>query len=262
MVLTTMVVIRDAESPEHVLEQIAASKMDLMELTPKPAAKPRRGDLTPAEWHVKLVEDAEKKGLKGVVNLLSDGAPSAVAVDFAAHLSGALGSQKPEELLAWLQDDKNVPADTRKSKEFVATVFKLCLKEACKNTVPLDAEDKAQIKVEQKAVIKLFTKLVKPLLDGHTEKVTNAMQLECMFQIQQFLFETGNKKAMGCRLMERFYDLDVLEEDAINQWKEFEGQMPEGIDEAGKMKMLFNITKFLTWLEEADEDDDDDEDED
>jgi translation initiation factor 4G len=59
---------------------------------------------------------------------------------------------------------------------------------------------------------------------------------------------------MLLRWFTALYELNVIEEDSLFQWKEDVNDMYPG-----KGKALFQVNTYLTWLQEAESEDDDDE---
>jgi len=80
---------------------------------------------------------------------------------------------------------------------------------------------------------------------------TLEQQIWAVYALQLIAHQANFPKELLLRLFVYSYDLDIIEEDAYFKWKEdLNDQIP------GKGKALFQVSKWLQWLEHADEESD------
>ena len=96
---------------------------------------------------------------------------------------------------------------------------------------------------------KLFIETHRTCLQTYIK--TLEQQIWAVYALQLIAHQANFPKELLLRLFVYSYDLDIIEEDAYFKWKEdLNDQIP------GKGKALFQVSKWLQWLEHASEESD------
>lgn len=109
---------------------------------------------------------------------------------------------------------------------------------------------------------KTATEKEKQLLDNYRPVLiaflrgNSDLQLVALFAVQVFCYSVDFPKGMLLRWFKALYDLSVIEEESFLLWKEDLSDIHPGKGEA-----LFQVNKYLTWMEQAESEDDDEDDE-
>lgn len=159
----------------------------------------------------------------------------------------SLSSPDSNEVLLFVEEqtktyDKN-------SQSFIQTLVSCIYETAISQTLASSKADKVLLNQE-----KTFIENHRHCLQNYIKTIEQ--QVWALYALQLIGFKNNFPKELLLRLFVYSYDLDIIEEDAYFKWKEDIND-----DIPGKGKALFQVSKWLQWLEHASEESDDDEDE-
>lgn len=155
-------------------------------------------------------------------------------------------SIEPQELFHFIEQQTKFYDKT--SQTFIQTLVTCLYERAIEATLKSNKTDKLILNQE------------KHFLENHrlclqTYLKTIEQQLWALYALQLIVYKNNFPKELLLRLFVYSYDLDIIEEDAFFKWKEDIND-----DIPGKGKALFQVSKWLQWLEHASEESDDDND--
>eukprot|EP00163_Fabomonas_tropica_P029738 TRINITY_DN648_c2_g1_i4.p1 TRINITY_DN648_c2_g1~~TRINITY_DN648_c2_g1_i4.p1 ORF type:complete len:1354 (-),score=400.81 TRINITY_DN648_c2_g1_i4:226-4287(-) len=162
-----------------------------------------------------------------------------------------------EELIDYMTENADVyTKEVLETTAFASKLTTIVLERVASLTIFKDTTRSApnqptdELKEEERKLLSQYTRLLRRVL---------APELQCaaLFAIQVFCYEANWPVGLMERIFHHMYDLDVVFEEAFTQWKE-----DETVSQPGKVKALFQVNRFLQWLDEAEEESDDEEDED
>jgi len=139
-----------------------------------------------------------------------------------------------EAILKWIEHNTpDLQADTIFARWLIRAVLKECWAKC--NSVP------------EAIPVKDYAKLLRKFLADNNE-----IQLGCLYEVQSFVHSVGFPKGLIYCLFVALYDNDIILEEAFKQWK-------DDVDDPtpGKDKAIIQTTKWLAWLDEAEEESDD-----
>ena len=154
----------------------------------------------------------------------------------------------PNEFLSFVENqtktyDKN-------TQSFIQTLVTCIYETAISSTLTSCKTDKAILNQE-----KIFIENHRQCLQTYLKTVEQ--QVWALYALQSIAYKNNFPKELLLRLFVYSYDLDITEEDAYFKWKEDIND-----DTPGKGKALFQVSKWLQWLEHASEESDDNNDDD
>lgn len=164
-------------------------------------------------------------------------------VDLVNKLSSS--SLNPKEFSSFVEiQSENYD---RKSQSFVQTLVSCIYETAINQSRSLTKPDKTMLNQE------------KQMIESHRECLQNFVktieqQIWAIYALQLIGYKNNFPKDLLLRLFVHSYDLDIIEEDAYFKWKEDLND-----DIPGKGKALFQVSKWLQWLEHASEESDEEE---
>jgi len=148
--------------------------------------------------------------------------------------------QPQEEIVKWIHHNTpDLQIEETLARWLMRTVLKECWSKAA--TTPLEK------RIEETGnFVKQYAKVLIRILSDNID-----IQLACVFEVQAFVHSVQFPKGLISHLFCDLYDNDVILEDVFKQWKEdLHDPTP------GKDKAIIETTKWLTWLEEAEEESD------
>ncbi|UJR15069.1 hypothetical protein I4U23_002039 [Adineta vaga] len=136
------------------------------------------------------------------------------------------------------------------SQSFIQTLVTCIYETAISPTINSCKTDKITLNQE-----KIFVETHRQCLQAYLKTVEQ--QVWALYALQLIAYKNNFPKELLLRLFVYSYDLDIIEEDAYFKWKEDIND-----DIPGKGKALFQVSKWLQWLEHASEESDDGDDDD
>jgi len=150
--------------------------------------------------------------------------------DMRAHLESEGGS--PDSLLKWIH--ANVGAEFLNQPDFIVTLMSVVLNHI--------NGGKAE---NEKDRLATFRTLLRTFIGADDKQ----LQLTAVYALQVWAHSQGFPNGVLLRAFVNCYELDIIDEHAFLQWKEDVNDFyPE------KGKALFQVNKWLNWLEEAESD--------
>lgn len=165
-----------------------------------------------------------------------------------------------EDVRSWI--DAEVSADVRTSPSFVRTLAAAAIGVAVAPTLSAGERNlTAEVVAEEARLLKTAAApLLLPLVEGNTEaQVTVLLQVQAICYAARFpgagtLTGADGKplSPLVRRLFDGLYDLDVIDEESANAWKDRD----PGSDDSGKTEALVQTNAWFEWLATAEEEDD------
>lgn len=165
-----------------------------------------------------------------------------------------------EEVRSWI--DAEVSADVRASPAFVRTLAAAALGVAVAPTLSAGERNlAAEVVAEEARLLKTAAApLLLPFVEGNTEaQVTVLLAVQAICYAARFpgagtLTGADGKplSPLVRRLFDGLYDLDVIDEESANAWKDRD----PGSDDSGKTEALVQTNAWFEWLATAEEEDD------
>jgi translation initiation factor 4G len=153
-------------------------------------------------------------------------------------------SVDPGDLLAFV--DQQALTYDKTSRSFIQTLVTCIYETAISPTLVSCKTDKSTLN-QEKIVVEMHRLCLQTYLK------TAEQQVWALYALQLLAYKHNFPKELLLRLFVYSYDLDIIEEDAYFKWKEDLND-----DIPGKGKALFQVSKWLQWLEHASEESDDD----
>jgi len=160
----------------------------------------------------------------------------AIRQDMTAHLADAGGN--PDSLLKWIEG--NVGCEFLKAEDFIVTL--LCV--VLNHISSFEGSD-----LTEKDRLEAFRTLLRNFV-GQDDK---RLQLTAVYALQVWAHSQGFPNGVLLRAFVNCYELDIIDEHAFLQWKEDVNDFYPG-----KGQALFQVNKWLNWLEEAESDSEED----
>ncbi|XP_037032809.1 eukaryotic translation initiation factor 4 gamma 2 isoform X2 [Bradysia coprophila] len=160
----------------------------------------------------------------------------------------------PNQLFKWIKD--NVDVTYHSDPGFITALMTVLLKHITQESTLADGidaitnPDKSATEKE-KQLLENYRPVLIAFLRGNYN-----LQLVALFAVQVFCYSVDFPKGMLLRWFKALYDLSVIEEESFMRWKEDLTDI-----HPGKGESLFQVNKYLTWMEQAESEDDDDDDE-
>jgi len=209
------------EGPAAVLQMFKEAKS--LQLKDHVEEEERRDD--------KMAEVLSSHKLSFLMPMLS------IRQDMKAHLEAESGS--PDSLLKWIQG--NVGADLLTQPDFVVTLMSVVLNHI--NSVSAGTAE------NEKDRLAAFRTLLRTFIGPDDKR----LQLTAVYALQVWAHSQGFPNGVLLRSFVNCYELDIIDEHAFLSWKEDVNDFyPE------KGKALFQVNKWLNWLEEAESDSEED----
>jgi len=185
-----------------------------------------------SEEHFKLV--FEERGLTEVLRYQKAQANQGVKKDMQRQLEEDISENKPvKDIIASVKD--SVAKFSLQDHEIVTTIW---------NTVMSVVEwNKKEELVAEQALKHL--RLYAPLFSAFTQ--TSRAELALLVRIQEFCYENMNFMKVFQKVVLLFYKCEILSEDVILKWYK------EGHSVKGKSVFLEQMSKFVEWLNNAEE---------
>merc|ERR1719411_788098 len=159
--------------------------------------------------------------------------------------------REPAAFMSWINN--TVPDKYRKEPAFIsaliATIMKFIIGESTfKNQTPSIEKDDTE---KEKEMVMDFKEVARHYLASNQD-----LQLAAVYALQVFCFARSFPKGMLLRWFVSFYEADIVDERVFLKWK-------EDVNDSypGKVKALFQVNQWLTWLEEAESEEEEEEDE-
>ena len=243
-----LVAVADVAGPARAEAAFARSGVDLAEFI---------GELD-REDGVDVAAAMEKHGLNAIP---LTGAMASTAEALEALVNGAAS---PSEVQATLE--RSVPVAVRRSEEYAAAVVGAALRVAIPGD-PAAADVASPIAALEPLAALLRSAVAGPSEDvgedkeggedseRRTREARDARERAALFAAQRFADAAGHPKGLLTRVFRDLYNGDVLDEPAMQRWREDEGNRV-GLEEvAGKAKAVFDVAEYLHELEAAGEED-------
>jgi hypothetical protein len=171
----------------------------------------------------------------------------------------------PSEVQATLE--RSVPVAVRRSEEYAAAVVGAALRVAIPGD-PAAADVASPIAALEPLAALLRSAVAGPSEseeggeggagggeDSERREARDARERAALFAAQRFADAAGHPKGLLTRIFRDLYNGDVLDEPAMQRWREDEGNRV-GLEEvAGKAKAVFDVAEYLHELEAAGEED-------
>lgn len=164
-----------------------------------------------------------------------------------------------EEVRAWI--DSDVASDVRSSPAFVRRLAAAALGVAVAPTLSAGERNlTAEVVAEEARLLKTAAApLLLPFVEGNSEaQVTVLLQVQAICYAARFpgagtLTGADGKplSPLVRRLFDGLYDLDVIDEESANAWKDRD----PGSDDSGKTEALVQTNAWFEWLATAEEED-------
>ncbi|CAF3343621.1 unnamed protein product [Rotaria sp. Silwood2] len=148
------------------------------------------------------------------------------------------------ELLLFVEDQTKIY--DKNTQLFIQTLVSCIYETAISPTLTSLKTDKTTLNQE-----KIFIENHRQCLQTYIKTIEQ--QVWALYALQLIGYKNNFPKELLLRLFVYSYDLDIIEEDAYFKWKEDIND-----DIPGKGKALFQVSKWLQWLEHASEESDDD----
>ena len=152
--------------------------------------------------------------------------------------------QDSNEFLSFVELQSHLYDKT--SQSFIQTLVTCVYETAISFSLTASKTDKAVLNQE-----KLLIETHRQCLQAHLKTIEQ--QIWALYALQLIAYKNNFPKELLLRLFVYSYDLDIIEEDAFFKWKE---DLNDAIP--GKGKALFQVSKWLQWLEHASEESDED----
>ena len=152
----------------------------------------------------------------------------------------------PQEIFSYTEYQASIYDKT--SRSFIQTLVTCLYETAISPTLTSSKMDKTILNQE-----KIFLENHRQTLQTYLKNIEQ--QVWALYALQFIAYQKNFPKELLLRLFVYSYDLDIIEEDAYFKWKEDLND-----DIPGKGKALFQVSKWLQWLEHASEESDDDDD--
>ena len=156
----------------------------------------------------------------------------------------SLPSIDPQELFSFIEYQTTIY--DKQTQSFIQTLVTCIYETAISPTFASSKMDKATLNQE-----KIFLEIHRQTLQTYLKNIEQ--QVWALYALQFIAYQKNFPKEFLLRLFVYSYDLDIIEEDAYFKWKEDLND-----DIPGKGKALFQVSKWLQWLEHASEESDDD----
>lgn len=225
-----------SQGQEWLFQAFTESKINLIGMLPEvDRNKQRMAD---------LLEDRNLTFLLPMLRIESDITKQIVSDDVS-----------PANLFKWLKE--NVPPPLQQSTEFIQVVFGTLLKNIIRKVSEKHNEPETQnftlaMFADQEREFAKYGKVLHFFVDGHPH-----LQLAILYSLQTYAHGVHFPKGLIEKWFNFLYELELVEEDIFFKWKEdINDEYP------GKGKALFQVNKWLTWLEEEEEEEEEDDDED
>jgi translation initiation factor 4G len=150
----------------------------------------------------------------------------------------------PAEFLAFVDSQGQIYDKT--SQVFIQTLVTTVYETAISTSSSTIKTDKTSLN-QEKCLIEMHRSCLQTYIK------TIEQQIWTLYALQLIAYKANFPKELLLRLFVYSYDLDIIEEDAYFKWKE---DLSDDIP--GKGKALFQVSKWLQWLEHASEESDDD----
>lgn len=154
----------------------------------------------------------------------------------------------PQELFSYIEYQTTIY--DKHTQSFIQTLVTCIYETAISPTFVSSKTDKATLNQE-----KLFLEIHRQTLQTYLKTIEQ--QVWALYALQFIAYQKNFPKEFLLRLFVYSYDLDIIEEDAYFKWKEDLND-----DIPGKGKALFQVSKWLQWLEHASEESDNNDDHD
>jgi translation initiation factor 4G len=164
----------------------------------------------------------------------------------------AASDSTPKSIYSWIKE--NVDAHLQTTPGFINVLFFTLAKqivEQAKEEISKSAEDNGSpsaVANLEKEMLGKYAAMLNAFLNDKGE-----LQLTVLYTLQSLCHELGFPKGMILRWFIALYELEIVEEDVLLQWKEDINDEYEG-----KGQALFQLNTWLTWLAETEETDDED----
>lgn len=150
----------------------------------------------------------------------------------------------PHDLFSYIEYQTSIY--DKHTQSFIQTLVTCIYETAISPTFASSKLDKAILNQE-----KIFLENHRQTLQTYLKTIEQ--QVWALYALQLIAYQKNFPKEFLLRLFVYSYDLDIIEEDAYLKWKEDLND-----DIPGKGKALFQVSKWLQWLEHASEESDDD----
>ncbi|CAF0982846.1 unnamed protein product [Rotaria sordida] len=182
-----------------------------------------------------LLQVLEDRGLAYLCSHLK------LRVELLNKLSSSIDSN---EFLLFV--DNQTKIYDKNTQSFIQTLVSCIYETAIFSTLTSSKTDKTILNQE-----KIFIENHRQCLQTYIKTIEQ--QVWALYALQLIGYKNNFPKELLLRLFVYSYDLDIIEEDAYFKWKEDIND-----DIPGKGKALFQVSKWLQWLEHASEESDDD----
>ncbi|KAJ6218468.1 hypothetical protein RDWZM_009625 [Blomia tropicalis] len=155
----------------------------------------------------------------------------------------------PTQLYRWLKDNVNVSLQS--SSEFISVVFSALLKHIIQkhNNESTPNVFSTTLFTNQENELTKYQQLLRLFLTGKPD-----LQLVALYSLQTYCHDINFPKGLLEKWFNMLYELEIVDDEVFFKWKEdINDEYP------GKGNALFQVNKWLTWLEEADDDEDEEE---
>lgn len=164
--------------------------------------------------------------------------------DITKQITG--GECTPTSLYRWLKD--NVNPSLQASTEFISVVFTALLKHiiAKHNSSETSNVFSNSHFIAQEKELGKYQPMLQVFLSGKQD-----LQLVALYSLQTYCHEINFPKGLIEKWFNFLYEFEIVDEEVFAKWKEdINDEYP------GKGRALFQVNKWLTWLEETEEDED------
>lgn len=152
----------------------------------------------------------------------------------------------PATLYRWLKD--NVTPPLQSSTEFISVVFTALVKHIISKHTSAEtpAVYTSALFSAQEAELAKYQQVLKVYLSGKPD-----LQLVALYSLQTYCHTINFPKGLLEKWFNFLYEFEIVDEEVYAKWKEdINDEYP------GKGRALFQVNKWLTWLEETEEDED------
>ncbi|KAH7646412.1 dihydrolipoyllysine-residue succinyltransferase [Dermatophagoides farinae] len=212
-----------AKGQSWLFDIFSESKINLMQMVPEPDRnKERMAD---------ILEDRNLTFLYPMLRIESD-----ITKQITSDCS-------PSSLYRWLKD--NVNTTLQNSTEFISVVFSTLLKHiiAKHNNPDNPFVFTSALFVQQENELKKYCQVLQKFLSGKHD-----LQLVVLYSLQTYCHDHNFPKGLIEKWFNMLYEQEIVDDEVFFKWR-------EDINEEypGKGKALFQVNKWLIWLEEDDE---------
>lgn len=152
----------------------------------------------------------------------------------------------PATLYRWLKE--NVTPPLQASTEFISVVFTALVKHIISKHTSAEAPSvysSGQFSAQESELAK-YQSVLKVYLTGKQD-----LQLVALYSLQTYCHSINFPKGLLEKWFNFLYEFEIVDDEVFARWKEdINDEYP------GKGKALFQVNKWLTWLEEAEDDED------